>query len=451
MTGSVVTSSDRLDDRDGFNRLDDGVQDLRRLEQLMTYVRWFAAACGAGVLALGTRGATASDAGSWVMVVTLLVGSLVIWGLTGRARAEVHLRRIGVAAFLFDAAVAVAFTWLFAFGEPGTIWAVLFVLSIEGALRYRLRGATIGALMVAAAMAIQQVRLSSETGGEFDITTYVFVVAFGSVIALVTGAMAESWHERSLAAVAQSRQLEEFDQMKDQFLAVTSHEIRGPVTAIIAGIDTVRRKGDRLTPEQNAKLLEMVAQQGVQLSRLVDDLLVTSQLQTGKLALHDDWVELEDTIQHALEGAAGKRRAHKLEVFIDPVRCEIDAARVGQIVRNLVENAYKYTPEDTSVTVKGKLINRGVTIEVADTGEGIPEEKRGQLFEAFSRIEETSAGREGVGLGLYVVSHLTAAMGGRIDLASSSRGTTFTINIPCAAQLSDRPRLEIIRGEGAAL
>ena len=426
---------------------EDGGQDLRRLEQLMTYVRWFAAACGAGVLALGTRGATGSDAGSWVMVVALIVGSLIIWGLTGRARSDMELRRIGAAAFIFDAAIIGSFTWLFALGEPGTVWVVLFVLPIEGALRYTLRGAIAGALMVAAGMAIQQVRLVSETDAGFAITTYVFVFAFVAVTAAITGAMAASWHERSIAAMAQSRQLEEFDKMKDRFLAVTSHEIRGPVTAIIAGIDTVRRKGDRLTPEQNSKLLEMVAQQGIQLSRLVDDLLVTSQLQTGKLALHQDWVELEDTIRHALEGAAGKRRAHKLEVFVEPVRCEIDAARVGQVVRNLVENAYKYTPEDTSVKVTGKLTGNGITIEVADTGEGIPEEKRGQLFEAFSRIEETSAGREGVGLGLYVVSHLTSAMGGRIDLASSSRGTTFTISIPCGAQLLDRPTLGVIRGE----
>jgi signal transduction histidine kinase len=238
--------------------------------------------------------------------------------------------------------------------------------------------------------------------------------------------------------------LAEVDRLKDQFLAVTSHEIRGPLTAIITGTDTVRKRGDRLTDEQRDKILGMVSAQSHQLARLVDDLTVTSQLQEGKFALHVDWTDAEAVMNQALEAAAGKRREHLLELYVEPIKAEIDSQRMGQIIRNLTENAYKYTPERTRVAVTLKSIEHGIVLEVTDAGMGIPADKRDQLFEAFSRIEETAAGQEGVGLGLYLVSQLVAAMQGRIDLASSSRGTTFTIFIPCKTIPLDRPHLGLV-------
>ena len=175
----------------------------------------------------------------------------------------------------------------------------------------------------------------------------------------------------------------------------------------------------------------MVSKQSHQLARLVEDLMVTSQAQSHKLSLRLEDADLEPTITQALEAAEGHRRDHRLELFVEPVTCEMDPSRVGQIVRNLVENAYKYSPERSRVSVDARTTPTGIAIAVADGGPGLPEEKRDLLFEAFSRIEETSSGRDGVGLGLYVVSQLVEAMHGRIDLVSSPKGTTFTIHMPC--------------------
>ncbi len=176
---------------------------------------------------------------------------------------------------------------------------------------------------------------------------------------------------------------------------------------------------------------------------MVDDLLVTAQVQGGTPALHPDWTRLDAVIDQALEAAAPKRRQHQLELFVDQVECEIDPARFSQIVRNLVENAYKYTPERARVTVTAKASSKGLQMSVADDGNGIPRDKRDLLFEAFSRIQETAAGQDGVGLGLYVVSQLVAAMDGHIDLASSSVGTEFKISIPCRTR-HDAPQLGLV-------
>jgi K+-sensing histidine kinase KdpD len=88
----------------------------------------------------------------------------------------------------------------------------------------------------------------------------------------------------------------------------------------------------------------------------------------------------------------------------------------------------------------------GIGLLIADDGPGIPAERRDQLFEAFSRIEETASGQDGVGLGLFVVSHLVSAMDGRIDLTASSKGTGFNIYIPCKTHSSDGPNLSIVPG-----
>jgi signal transduction histidine kinase len=338
--------------------------------------------------------------------------------------------------------------WVFAYEDPYVTWALLFLLPLEGALRYRMKGALGATFALSVFFIFQSTHRAALVESEFDLVTYVFVVGLSTLVAGITGAMANQWYAQSRAFEQQSLMLAEVDELKDRFLAITSHEIRGPLTAIIAGVDTVRTKRGRLTPEQHDRLLEMVSLQGHQLARIVDDLQITSQIQSGQLALHTQWTDLEKTIEQSLQAAASKRRQHQLEKFIEPLECEMDASRVGQIVRNLVENAYKYTPDRSRVSITAKSNPAGLSISVEDDGKGIPADKRDQLFEAFSRIEETAAGQEGVGLGLYVVSQLVSAMGGRIDLSSSPRGTTFVIDIPCETRrLSAAHRFDVIEGE----
>jgi signal transduction histidine kinase len=400
----------------------------------MTYIRWFGVLFGTGSLAIGTYPDRLTENLAWTLVAILAAGSFAIWGASARMTTEADHRRLGFVGFAFDAAVVMGFVWLFTSQTPYVSWALLFILPLEGALRYQLTGAMASTGLICIFFLGESFNRAALLGEPFDTSTYVFVVSLSAIIAGVTGSMANQWRAQSRAFEEQSLRLAEVDELKDRFLAITSHEIRGPLTAIIAGVDTVRKRADRMTPEQSDRLLEMVSLQGMQLARLVDDLQITSQVQAGQLALLTQWSEIEPPIRQALEAAASRRRHHQLELFLEPMEAEIDASRVGQIVRNLVENAYKYTHERTRVSVTAKVVDGGLRIEVADEGKGIPADRRSQLFDAFSRIEETAAGQEGVGLGLYVVSQLVTAMKGDIDLASSERGTTFGIYIPCATK-----------------
>ena len=417
----------------------------------MTYVRWFGVLFAVVSLAIQPRFPdSATQASAWTVVALFAIGSMAIWGILARVDTEPALAKLGRFSMALDAGVIMAFVWIFSFENPYNGWALLFLIPLEAALRYRLRGALLAACAVAIFYLPQSLHFAQLHDTVFDLDAYIFTMGLSLLIAGVAGTMAEGWHDKSLAFEKQSARLTEMDRLKDRYLAVTSHEIRGPLTAIITGTDTLLRRGDRLKEEQRQQLLEMVAQQSHQMARLVDDLMISNELQAGHIALHPEWVELEPTLKQALEAADSKRNAHQLELFVEPLRCEVDPARVSQLVRNLVENAYKYTPDRTRVSVSAQAIKDGIKLEVADDGPGIPVEKRSQLFEAFSRIEETSAGKEGVGLGLFVVSQLVTSMQGRIDFASSSRGTTFAIHIPCNTEKPNTPRLGLIKGEAGA-
>ena len=428
-----------------------GVAGLRRLEQWMTYLRWFGVVFGAAMVGLTpTFPDQATRTAAWAVLAILAIGSLLIWGTLERLKQTKDLARVGMFAFAFDAIVIMSIVFIFAFERPYVTWALLFLIPMEAALRFRLQGALLATAGVAVFSVIQTIRRASLLDQAFELNTFLFIVGMSALVAGVVGTMADNWHAQSLALEEKSRKLAEVDKLKDRFLAVTSHELRGPLTAIIAGLHTVTKRADRLTPEQRATMLAMISSQALQLTRLVEDIQVTSQLQAGQIALQPEWTDLEVTIDQALEAAQSKRRDHQLHLFVEPISCELDGSRVGQIIRNLVENAYKYTPDHTKVSLTARKIGDGVDITVSDAGPGIPPDKRDVLFEAFSRIEETSAGQEGMGLGLYVVSQLVLAMKGRIDLASSSRGTSFTIHLPCHILSIEKPQLDLIQGEGSA-
>ncbi|MGH2751592.1 MAG: sensor histidine kinase [Actinomycetota bacterium] len=427
------------------------ISEAERLEQGLTYVRIFGVVFSVAAIATtsGWPDQTTEQL-AWITVVFLALGSMTIWGASARLETSQDHFRLGLIGFTFDALIICSMVWVFAWETPYVTWALLMLVPLEGAIRYRLPGALAAGIIGAAFFVPQSLHRTELTGESFEITTYVFAFGLMGLMAGTTGAMAESWSVQKKAFERQALKLAEADRIKDRFLAITSHEFRGPLAAIIMGVDTVSRRRDRLTPEQLDKLLGMVSSQGHHLALLVDDLLITSQLQAHKLNLQPEWCDLQTVIDRALDAAATKRRAHQLEVFVEPLSCVLDEVRVGQVVRNLIENAYKYSPDHSRVAVTAKGENGGIVIRLADEGPGLPDDRREQLFEAFSRIHETSAGTDGVGLGLYVVSQLVNAMNGRIDLKSSRNGAVFSIHLPCETRPAEPPVFGLVTSEAAA-
>jgi PAS domain S-box-containing protein len=269
---------------------------------------------------------------------------------------------------------------------------------------------------------------------------------FGIMQDVTERKQAEAERERLLGAERAARQTaEEANRMKDEFLAVLSHELRSPLNAIVGYTNLMR--GGRHRPEETPRVLEIISRNARAQQQLIEDLLDVSRAITGKMGLNLGPVEPEMIVQKTLDAvrpaAAAKQIA--LDATFDPALGVIsgDADRLQQAVWNLLSNAVKFTPTGGRVTARLARVDHYVEIAVSDTGKGIKPEYLPHVFDRFSQEDYSTTRRYGgLGLGLSIVRHITELHGGTVHAASDGegRGATFTIRLPLTAGQTAQPR-----------
>lgn len=228
-------------------------------------------------------------------------------------------------------------------------------------------------------------------------------------------------------------------QAQTEFVSTVSHELRTPLTSIKGFADTILRAGDRLDVAQQRRYIDIIKQQADRLTRLVEDLLAVSRLESKKLQLTVRAIDLREAIQRVTHILSEKARNHKINDVIPPGLPLVwaDADRLEQILTNLIDNAIKYSPSETTVTVVARDVPgtpEMVEFSVADQGGGIPQEHLKDLFSKFSRLDNPLTRQtEGTGLGLYITRSLVVALGGQIKVSSVPGCTTFTVQLPAAS------------------
>lgn len=261
----------------------------------------------------------------------------------------------------------------------------------------------------------------------------------GYVIDVTERKEVEQWREQLLDGErVQNDRLLELDRMKDDFVASVSHELRTPLTSIRGYLDLVL-DGDAgpLTSEQE-RYLGAVARNSKRLLALVGDLLVVAQADSGVLALDRQASDLRALASDAVfsAGPAAEDRGLALTLDAEEIpELELDPARLGQVLDNLISNALKFTPRGGSVEVRVRCAGERAVVEVADTGMGMSAPEQERLFERFYRTESSSTqATPGTGLGLWISKTIIEAHGGEISADSATgRGTTFRIELPLAA------------------
>jgi signal transduction histidine kinase len=228
-------------------------------------------------------------------------------------------------------------------------------------------------------------------------------------------------------------------QAQTEFVSTVSHELRTPLTSIKGFADTILRAGDRLDVAQQRRYIDIIKQQADRLTRLVEDLLAVSRLESKKLQLTVRAIDLREAIQRVTHILSEKARNHKINEAIPPGLPLVwaDADRLEQILTNLIDNAIKYSPSETTVTVVARDVPgtpEMVEFSVADQGGGIPQEHLPEIFSKFSRLDNPLTRQtEGTGLGLYITRSLVVALGGQIKVSSVPGCTTFTVQLPAAS------------------
>ena len=226
----------------------------------------------------------------------------------------------------------------------------------------------------------------------------------------------------------------ELERTRRDFLATASHELRTPLAAVYGAVRTLRRRDRPSSPELEAQLLAMIETESHRLAEIVDQILVSTEVDRGSVQLRSEECNLRELCESVVESVRVRAPA-SVELALD-VRDDVvvhtDPSRLRQVVVNLLDNAVKYSPQGGRVEVRVAERDGMVAIEVADQGLGVPEEAQERIFEKFVRLDpEMRRGVGGSGLGLYISRELVERMGGRIRVESApGRGSTFTIELP---------------------
>jgi signal transduction histidine kinase len=230
----------------------------------------------------------------------------------------------------------------------------------------------------------------------------------------------------------QNERLREADRLKDEFVALISHDLRTPLTSIIGYVELAQEEE---LPADVRSHLQVVSRNGERLLALVNDLLFVARLQTGELSLDPDDVELDGIVRETVE-AVEPRAAAKgiaLTCALDSVpQAHADRRRLLQLLDNLLSNAVKFTPAGGSVHVVLGRENGTAVLEVTDTGIGIAPGDQRLLFERFFRAENAVERQvPGTGLGLYISRVIAQAHDGSLSVRSElGRGSTFRLELP---------------------
>lgn len=232
--------------------------------------------------------------------------------------------------------------------------------------------------------------------------------------------------------ITEYRRLEE---MRRDWVASASHELRTPVSAIRGYVETLMEVGLE-DPIQTRKFLEALYKNCIRLQKILDDLLDLSRLESGPWVKEKASIVLEELIDHSMEALLNKAKAKEIallkEVSDPRATLEGDPRQLEQALVNLLENAINYTDPGGKVTVKASLYGQDVHIKVQDTGIGIPPEHLPRIFERFYRVDkDRSRATGGTGLGLSIVKHVVQNHGGRIEVQSTpGKGSSFKLVLP---------------------
>jgi len=233
---------------------------------------------------------------------------------------------------------------------------------------------------------------------------------------------------------------------KDEFLAVLSHELRTPLNAILGWTHMLRHRA--LTGPASDRALDIIERNAKLQSQLIADLLQVAQIISGKLRLEIEAVDLASLLSAGIDAVrpAASGKAITLESHIEPgVRPVLaDAARVQQIIWNVLSNAIKFTPREGHIDLTLKQDGSAAEISINDSGVGIEPDLLPHVFERFRQGDRSShRGFGGLGLGLAIVRHLMELHGGTVqgESAGTGCGSTFTLRFPLPALTLSRDRI----------
>ena len=235
--------------------------------------------------------------------------------------------------------------------------------------------------------------------------------------------------EKEAAAI-----LAQKEQLRANLLRAISHDLRTPLTSISGNASNFLSNGDQMDGETKRQLFMDIYDDSMWLINLVENLLSVSRLEENQLNLHFSSELVPDVIEEALKHIDRRSAEHHISVQHENelLLAKMDAKLIVQVIINLVDNAIKYTPEGSHITLKTEPKDGHAVISVADDGPGVPDEMKPRIFDMFySGANQIGDSRRSLGLGLSLCKSIVTAHGGTITVSDNSpQGTVFTFTLP---------------------
>ena len=224
----------------------------------------------------------------------------------------------------------------------------------------------------------------------------------------------------------------ETERLRNSLLSAISHDLRTPLAAIVGASSSLLEEDAKLTPEARHNLSRDILEASQRMSELVNNVLEMARLQSGTIQLKLEWYPLEEVVGSVLTRLKERIKEHPVSVELpaEALWLSMDGSLVEQVLVNLVENAVKYTPSGTPMTIGAEPDGDGVIVEVADQGPGLPSGSEQRVFEKFYRAQKEGS-QGGVGLGLAICQAIVEAHGGRIWAENrAGGGASFKFRLP---------------------
>lgn len=249
------------------------------------------------------------------------------------------------------------------------------------------------------------------------------------VIALVNAVL--TYKIRQIEKIARQKE-EKANTIKlyNTLLNSLSHELRTPISTIIAATDNLQTNNIRLTPGNKNELFSEISKAAFRLNQQVDNLLNMSRLEAGVIKPKKDWCDISEIIYDAVKRTEENKITQQIHISINPAipLFKLDKGMLEQVIYNLLNNATLYTRPDCCIKISALNYINVLEIMVEDDGPGFPKEEIGKVFDKFYRLKNSGAG--GTGLGLSIVKGFVEAMGGSVSLENiDTGGARFTISI----------------------
>lgn len=408
--------------------------DIVASERLMVGMRWLIALWAVFQIFLDESFYPSGVRGwAFLLIAVLVVGNLALWFATHRTASDGDARRIAVASVGFDLVIVMSFVMLYGFDPDRSLWALMFIVPIEGAARFQMRGVLWSWAILVVLYVGKELWAEATFGHPVHVSSITFRMGLVLLAGVLAGRLAQQLHDQKAELSSALARLERVDGWRSRLVQMLAHDVRSPLASIDSTTQLLLQRRERLDDERVTDLLAAIRRHSTRLQYLASDLLDLARSESETLQLSPEAFEVGELVREVTPLVSAEDTAVRVEGDVG-VEVVADRQRLSQVYANLLTNALRHGRPPVRVVISEH--DGWVELAVVDVGEGVRPDVADRLFTAFG-----GDGKGSVGLGLWMSRLLVEAHGGTLEYVRDERAgtTTFRAILPARPAPGSEP------------